>query len=232
MENKRQNGYHRVERAFSGRAALRRVKRSPRRRRGGRTVWQRRRAMCKPTTPSGRRASFAYAVAVRYVKRPLTKSPDAASQNSICVATPTRISTPRRRPPRPRQQTPARATSHGEERHAQPAAEPLRALTNFTLTLGTKPAPEHAPTRRRRAEPPRADLRNEAHRPVSSGRVSRSLKAGRSWVRHPEPASRERASSEAVTAARRRLRASRATPSPRAGSTRHHDHARRPQRLR
>ena len=34
----------------------------------------------------------------------------------------------------PRQQAPARATSHGEERHAQPAAEPLRALTNFTFT--------------------------------------------------------------------------------------------------
>ena len=35
-----------------------------------------------------RAESFAYAVAVRYVKRPLAKPPDA-SQNSICVATPT-----------------------------------------------------------------------------------------------------------------------------------------------
>ena len=40
------------------------------------------------------------------------------------------------------------------------AAGRLRALTNLTLTLGTKPAPEHAPTRRR-AAPPRADLRTK-----------------------------------------------------------------------
>ena len=37
----------------------------------------------------GRRASFAYAVAVRYVKRHLAKPADAVRQNSICVATPT-----------------------------------------------------------------------------------------------------------------------------------------------
>ena len=42
-----------------------------------------------------RAESFAYAVAVRYVKRHLAKPADAVRQNSICVATPTRINTRR-----------------------------------------------------------------------------------------------------------------------------------------
>ena len=88
MENTTKRLY-RVERAFSGRAALQRVKRfstTPPR-------WAHRLATapCGVQTYDavGRRASFAYAVAVRYVKRPLAKPADATSQNSICVATPT-----------------------------------------------------------------------------------------------------------------------------------------------
>ena len=83
---------YRVERAFSGRAALQRVKRfstTPPRwahRLESGAVW----GACQTYDAVGRRASFTHAVAVRYVKRPLTKPPDAARQNSICVATPTR----------------------------------------------------------------------------------------------------------------------------------------------
>jgi len=78
-----------------------------------------------------------------------------------------------------------------------------RAINKQSYTIGTKPAPEHAPTRRRRAAPPRADPpKRSAPSGVFKPRLSRILKAGRSWVRCPEPASRERASSEAATAVR------------------------------
>ena len=78
-----------------------------------------------------------------------SEPPNTATQFALPFVAQKRAAAPLRRPPRPRdRERPARSASYGEERDAQPAAEPVRVETRFTFTLGPTATRAAAPSPR------------------------------------------------------------------------------------